>query len=388
MRLALLNNAGLLSAEQDVEISRQRVKESRYLFYPELGFGLNAVKFEVDRTFALPPEFGSILLFPSTRENLYSGRAYLLQSLYDGGRTRKTLTLAKSALKQNQARYDAVRLDVIENAKRVFYGFLLSQEKAQLAEQKLAEAETISGSLSLGPWEKVEAETVLNQLRIRKREMDRRMEKARLEYLKELNLEPGTSVKAEGDLQERDLEEGLEKLQVWAVEMRPELRSEVYRAEMDATAVSLALARRIPTVSLGAGYEFIDQDFPLRQSNWNVTVGVRFPFSYDFWTQIRRKRAEQRQGQIQRSELQDKVRLEVLQAYSEADFWQKERPQRAADWKKAEGMFQEARTRAGVSLQALRSLTSVMEAHLQYLAAVEDHLLARARLERVVGKEL
>ncbi|MBI2362535.1 MAG: patatin-like phospholipase family protein, partial [Elusimicrobia bacterium] len=101
---------------------------------------------------------------------------------------------------------------------------------------------------------------------------------------------------------------------------------------MDAIAVNLALGRRTPSVLLGMDYELTGQTFPLRQNNWDATVGVRLPFSFDFWTQHHQRLSEQRQSEVRRAELRDRIQLEVRRAYADLMHWQAEWPRREKDW--------------------------------------------------------
>jgi outer membrane protein TolC len=211
---------------------------------------------------------------------------------------------------------------------------------------------------------------------------------ARLNFLKGINVELDTTFSVSGALDTKIVAVDLDKAVLWAMELRPELQSETYRAQMDAISVNLAAARRIPTVFVGGDYELTDERFPLRKTNWDASIGVRVPFSYDYFTQLRQKRAEQRQGQIKRAELQDRVRLEVRQAYSNLEYWQKEWPLREARYKKIQSLYEAQARQGGAPLSRLRGLSGVLDLRLSYLSAVAEHIIALARLERAVGRTL
>ena len=157
---------------------------------------------------------------------------------------------------------------------------------------------------------------------------------------------------------------------------------------MDAIGVNLAISRRNPTVFLAGDYELTAQRFPLKNNNWDMTLGIRIPFAYDFWSQLKQKRAEQRQGELTRAELQDRVRLEVRQAAETLRWWQEEWPRRESQWKRVSALYDEAADKSGPALSRLRARDGVLELRLAYLSAVTEHILARARFERAVGREL
>ncbi|HOX23387.1 MAG TPA: TolC family protein, partial [Elusimicrobiales bacterium] len=94
LRLSMQNNPDLLSAEQDVIIAQQRVKEASYLFLPQTNLSGAVTKANVKYPMVLTPEFGSHLLQPSPYENFYSAKVSMMQPLYTGGRNTNTLRLA------------------------------------------------------------------------------------------------------------------------------------------------------------------------------------------------------------------------------------------------------------------------------------------------------
>lgn len=385
--VALQNDARLLSAQQDRIIAEERVREAKYLFLPEFGLQASATKFDARYPFTLSHDFRNILLFPDSHENIYSGRGYMTMSIYEGRRTLNTLRLAQAAQKQANSAYESVRMDILRSVKTVFYKVLLSQERLSAAENARATASSALSSARLDDWERIEAEALLSQINIRAAEADHQLNLARLEFLKALNLELDTPFRLVGAIESKPLDVSGRNAVLWAMELRPELQAETYRAEMDAIAVNLAMSRRIPTIFVAGDYELTAQRFPLRNNNWAASVGIRVPFSYDYFTQIRQKRAEQRQGQLKRASLQDQVRLEVRESLDTLRYWTKELPLREAQYKKVQGLYEQAPDGAR-ALPRVRALLGVLDLRVAYLTAATELILAQARLERAVGREL
>ncbi|MDO8756472.1 MAG: TolC family protein, partial [Elusimicrobiota bacterium] len=311
----LRNDPKLQSAEQDVIIAGAHVTEARLRFLPDIGLQASATKYDARYPFALSHEFRSLLLFPgASSENIYSGRAYFNMPIYEGQRTLNTLRLAQASQKQALSNRDSVRLDVVLRAKEAFYRLLLAQERASVFEAHLKTAESAVEAGGLGAWERVEAETGLALSRSRAAEARHALDTTRLQFLNTLSLELDTPFRVVGVLETRPAMAEVEKAVIWAMELRPELQSQTYRVQMDAIGVNLAIGRRNPTVYLAGDYELTAQRFPLKNNNWDVSLGIKIPIAYDFWSQLKQKRAEQRQGELARAELQDRVRLEVRQA--------------------------------------------------------------------------
>ena len=394
-RLAAINDARLLSAEQDKIIAEERVREAKYLFLPEFGLQASATKYEARYPFSLSSDFRNILLFPDSPATygantnyIYSGRGYMRMSLYEGQRTINTLRLTQAAQKQAISNFESVKMDLVFSVKEVFYRLLLAQARAETSRAHLRAVEKLAAGIRQNSWERIELELTLATAHSRNSEAEHNLDLSRLAFLKNLNLELDTPFKIVGSLESRPVDINIEKASLWALELRPELQSETYKAQMDALSVNLASARRIPTVFLGSDYELTDRRFPLRGNNWDATIGIRIPFSYDYWSQVKQRRAEQRQGQLKRAELQDRVRLEVRQSYENLQYWQKEWPLRESHYRRVQALFESADRRPNEALGKIRALSALLEMKFNYLSALTEHILAQARLERAVGREI
>lgn len=380
------NSPELQLAEHDIRISEQRVLEAKFQFYPEVGLQALAARYNAHYPFSLRPEFRNILLFPSPRSNIYSGQAYATLSLYEGGRHINTLRLTETALKQARARLDSVRLDVSYETRRAWFAYLLAQEKLAATEDLLSRLDRSTARSAAGI-DSVRAESLASALRADAAEESHARELARLDFLRVLNRELDTPARVSGVLQSEPVDVDLRRALLWAVELRPELQAQTYRAHMDAIAVNLALGRRTPSVLLGMDYELTGQTFPLRQNNWDATLGVRLPFSLDFWTQHNQRVSEQRQSEVRRAELRDQVQLEVRRAYADLMHWQAEWPRREKDWLALKDLVDRAGAPAA-SPSWLEASKLVLDARKSLLEAIAQHASARARLERAVGRAL
>ncbi|MDD5655792.1 MAG: TolC family protein [Elusimicrobia bacterium] len=386
--IALKNDSRLLSAEQDRIIAEERVREAELQFLPELGLQASATKFNARYPFALSPEFRSVLVFPGAPENIYSARGYMFFPVYEGGRSVNTIRLAQAALQQALSNYESVKMDVVLAAKEAFYRLIHAQARVEVARAARLAGETAAADSRSGALERIEAEAELAAARRREAEAGRELVLARLDFQKALNLEPGVEFQVAGALATKPLEVDERKASLWAVELRPELQSETYRAQMDAIAVNLAMGRRSPTLFVAGDYEVTAQRFPLRNNNWDVSAGIKIPLAYDYFTKLRQRRAEQRQGQLKRASLQDQVRLEVRQAVGNLSYWQGEVALREPPYRKVARIYESLAPSAGSALARFKASLSLADLHLSYLAAVNEHLLARARLERAVGRDL
>ena len=286
-------------------------------------------KANVKYPMVLSPEFGSHLLQPSNYENFYTAKVSMAQPSTPADGTPIPLRLARASLKQARTRYETVKRETVLSLKTAFFGLSRAKSEVKLTQDWLDRMKGTLARMSGGSWEYIEARALISEMENTAAQARQQLSVRKLEYLKNLNRELDSSVETADDFLPDMTSIDLDKAVTWAMELRPEVKSEVYRAEMDSIALNLAMSRRSPTVMLGASYDVVGYQFPLPSNSWEATLAIQFPLAYDFWTQITQRKAEQRQGDLKRSSIQDKVRLEVRQYHQEPAFLAGHSPQTA-----------------------------------------------------------
>lgn len=392
--LAVKNSPAALAAEQDIIVARQRVREARFLAMPQIAFSGSLNKVNLEYPAVLGGDLGDRLIYPSASDAFYSLRAQALQPLYTGGKNPNTLKLAKTAHNQARVDFDSVRADAALAAKRSFYTLLYQRRLSAVSAAWETRARELASAASKDAFETLEADLLLAGLADQARHAGRGEEAARTELLRVLNKEPGWQVEVEGEFAVQPVDTGVGTSLVTAMETRSELKSELYKAQMDDIAVNMAMVRRYPTIYLGAIYDVNAyrlsslSDENDRSSNWLASVSIHFPLSYDIWTQVQQRKAQRRQGELKRAELQDKVRFEIVSAHKDALFWQAEAEKLGAKTEAARAAYDKAARAGKPSMPSLRALCALCALEGKYLQAVYNQLLARIRLEWAQGKDL
>ena len=393
IRLSVKNNPTVLAAEQGIIIARQRVHEARFLNMPQLALSGTFSRVNLEYPTVLGPELGGRYLAPDVNDNFYTLRAYALQPIYTGGRNTSTIRLAQTAHNQARVDYETVKNDVVYNAKTAFYSVLYNKALNACAARCLARAETLAAGLKKDSFENIEVELALVGLRSGLELSKKNLESAGAALLKLLNREPGYQADITGEFALQPVNESIAKSLVTAMESRSEMKSEIYKAQMDDIAVNMALFRRNPNIYLGASYDVIGYKAALsggaiKSNNWMASVGINFPLSYDIWTQVRQRKAQQRQGELKRVELQDNIRFEITSAYKDLGFWQKEAQDRKTVFERLDGEYETAMRNNKASMGALRSLCPLCDLEKKYLDSVYNQLIARIKLEWAQGRDL
>ena len=391
--LAMKNSPAALEAEQDIIIAKQRVREARFMYLPQFTLSGTMSRANLEYPAVLSSEMGDRFLTPNINDNFYTLRAQALQPLYTGGKNTNTLKLAKAAQNRAKVNYEAARADAAYAAKKAFYTLLYQRRLQAAAGDWLKRAGGLSASLRKDAFEGLEAAMLLSGLSDRAQQAESGVDAAAIELVRALNREPGFKPEIEGTFETLPVEGDVSRSLVTAIESRPELKSEVLKAQIDDIIVNIAMTRRNPTVYLGASYDVNAYrisdltDSSVRANNWLASLAIHFPLSYDIWTQVQQRRAQQRQGELRRVELQDKVRFEILSSHKEAVFWQAEAAKLAEEIGRMKVSYEEASRSARPSMAALRALCALSELEKKAGDAVYAQLMARSRLEWARGRD-
>ena len=393
IRLGLENNNKFLSAQQEIIIAEQKVKEARALFLPQLALQGTATWYNLDYPMVLPDSVGNRLipnnasLGQDTKHQFLSAGVSATQYLYSGGRLHNTLKIAQANLKQAQSRYEAVKNSLVRDIKQTFFALLYAQKNAELAQTVQTKAKDYAKSMNLSAWDRVRAQYLTSVLLSLKAVAENDLHKAQLNMLVVLNKELNSAITVKGDFKPVQAELDLPRLNLWSMEFRPELKSAIYALELDNLTIDLALSRRYPDLILTGTYERLGFD-NLDDENKQVSLAIRLPLSYNLFTQSAQRKAEQKQSTLRRSAIEDTIRVQVAENYAEMLFWQNEVISRQESWNSVQNALTRAEKTAPPNVQALEALQAYYQMGQSYYDALHRNLSAKAGLEWAIGRDL
>lgn len=392
IRLGLENNSDFLTARQEIVVAEQKVNEAKFLFLPQLALQGTATWYDLDYPMVLPEQVANRFLpgqvIADKRDQFFGVGVTATQYLYSGGRIRNTLKIARANLKQAQSRYEAVKNATVRNIKIAFYNLLFAQQYEQLVQELAAKATAWNARPSGDVWTQLRLQSLLAQLQNKRHEAARQVTQARQDMLASLNKETNADFSITGDFSPVHIDGELAQLNLRAMEYRPELKSAIYALELDNISIDLALSKRYPDVILNATYEQLGAD-TLEDTNKQISLAVRLPLPYNFSSQIAQKKAEQQKSTLRRAQIEDAIRLEVARSFEELRFWQNEVLLRQARYNQLTALFnkaQQAGSKQG--LAPLEAVNAYAQTAYDYLEAVRQNLIAKARLEWAVGQDL
>lgn len=391
IRLAIENNYQLLLTEQDVVIAEQKVKEAKFLYLPRVSLNASATAYNLDYPTIIPESLGMRFITQEegheNKDLFYGAGVSAMQYLYTGGRTSSTVSLAKATLKEALSRYEAVKSKTIYAVKDAFFNSLFLHKKKELLENTSGKIQKALNKKNSKAWENILIKSEKAKIQSNERLLEEEIKNANLNLLKTMNKELNNTLIIQGDFELNPVEIDLKKLSLWAMEYRPELKSALYKLEMDNISVNLSLARRYPDIMLGASYERLGLN-NIKDENIQLTLALKLPLGYDYASQIKQKRAEQRQTILKQAEIEDQIRIEVAQAYNKLAFWQEEAQNRQNTWEEISKDIENLNLNNMSKEEIVKAYDYYYQAGVNYLDGIRQHKLAIAGLELAVGQDI
>ena len=307
-KLALNINQDILIAKEAVSYAEQRVNEAKSLYFPKLDLNFNVSRFSNDFETLINSHYlpATILLPYGDMDYFYSTKLALWQPIYNGGKTVATNKLAKINYEKAKTNAEVKKNEVVAEVKSQFYKNIALKEKIQIYKDYLSKKTNVS---------------LQEQLEI----LEHQYELETLELLSLIGLELDTVIDIEGTLETEKLDLDLQQCILWAYQFRPEIKTTQYQESMDNIGVNLITMEKLPTVMLGASYDWLGDDLEKWERDWYISLNINLPLFEGgaVFSRLKQKKIQARQATIERSKIEVRIKLEVRKAFSEYNFWYK-----------------------------------------------------------------
>jgi cobalt-zinc-cadmium efflux system outer membrane protein len=375
--LALKNNNLFKSFQHELRASRARVRQANAFPQPEISYDSD-----------LQPSFFN---FKKSGES-YFGISQLIEF---PGRRYLRGKIAGKEYDMLGCDVDLIRMEIIYDVKRSFYGLLLAMETKKHAEENLKMAQDYfekavekyrSGEVAKLEMlrAKVEAAKAGNQLKVATNTI--KLAKAQLNFF--LAREQFQPIQIQGNLRRQFHRLELNDLQAKALAFRPEIKKERLALKKESLAKKHALLSYLPDVSLGVSRHRIESE----PTTWDVALSFEVPLF--FWQKASGEIAEANANmaavneRLKYTELS--VSLEVENAYynvvslqNQIELFEKEVLDEAETVYRM-SMISYKEGKIG-SIELIESRRSLVELKQAYAETLFNHQLAMAELEKLLG---
>lgn len=406
--IALQQNASVLRSKSDLEANHGIVVQTRAIALPKLqSTGNYQYNDQIEQ---LPPAFGGTGVKSFQKEHSWNAGIKLVQSIYEGGRIKAALKTARLTKEQALLQHETVLLDTLLQVRVAYFGILLAEQQitVQDASVKLLQKELedttrrySAGTVPRFNVLRAEVEVANAKPKLIHARNAYRISKNNLAMLLGYRV-PATvwedvPLQLTGKLEAEPYDIQLPVALAQALEKRPELsvlrKIELLRRE----AIKTAKSGYLPSVQLFAGYGWRNSTFPVDYlkddiAGWNTGAQVTWNW---FDGNLTKGKVLEAEALLKRSavDLDDKTReieLDVRTAYSgfinakEVLESQKKVQEQAEEALRLAIARDEAGT--GTQLDVLNAQTALTQARTTQIQALHDYAVARARLERAIGR--
>jgi len=392
VNIALKNNKVLLTQKAKEDEAKAQTIVARANFMPTITVSGSYTRL------SKVPEMGAVMM--GELDNYVTGIG-LEQPLFTWGKIWNAYQLAKLNLNAVEEDYNKTESEVIFNVTQAFYGVMLLTELVKLSEEAYQQVkrhvDVVKKRYDAGLAPKFD----LIRARVQLSNMEPQVIKAKnglksakngLKVLLDIPLEE--SISLEGELKYEPVEINLKELIEEALLNRAELKSLKFRKKMSEKALALARASNKPNLIGIANYEYKNPFFfePKWETGWNVTIALQIPFFSGFSTfgKVKEAKSQLKQVEFGMKLLRDGIELEVRDVVSSLEEGKKLVESQEKNVHQAEEALEIAERRykdgLATSLEVMDTQLALTQAKTNYLQAISDYTIARARLKKTIGE--
>jgi outer membrane protein TolC len=403
LNTALTQNATLLKAQNDLEASHGLVVQTRAVALPTVKA---SGQYQDD-------ELTLVQNFPGTQVSHQSWNTgiQVVQAIYEGGKLRAAIRAADATKQQAVAQYQTTVSDTLLAVRLAYYDTLLADQQITVHEASVnllqKELEDQQHRLNAGTVPKfnvLRAEVAVANERpnLIHAKNDYRIAKNNLANLLGYNLPrdvwENVPLNLTDTLAATPYDVNLPDAIQQALTRRTELVALRKQVELNQLNIVNARSGYKPTVSVFAGYNWMNNEFSTELGNnlngWNAGAQMSWDIFDGLLThgKVIQANAQYAHAKTDLTDQSRQIELAVRTAYSDFLEAKEVLDSQTKVQEEADEALREAKARAdagtGTQLDVLDAETSLTQARTTQIQALHDYTSARAKLERAIGADL
>ena len=417
--IALEKSPAMDSAEKKIEEAKLAKRIALKDFLPTLTAGYSYLRLDDDPemstykiknislspTVSIPVITGTEDVQVGTRDN-WEAKLTLTQPIFTGFRLVTSHSLAEIGVDMAIIFKFQEKLDLVLKVKEAYYNILLTKRAAEVADQAISQMEAhlhaVREFFKAGMSTKnhvLEAEVRLAETVQSSVRAENLVQVAVAEFNILLCRPMGSPAQVEDIMAYKPFYMGFDQCLESALEARPEILTVLQKVKETEKQVMLSRSDYYPSVGLRANHywkgdtwEVNGSDYMEDDTSWDISVSL----SWDFWTWGKSfDHVSKNQSQLARVrntlvQVEDGIRLEVNRSYLSMKEAEKNIPVACKAVEKAEENYRMNEVRylsqVGTSTNVIDASTLLASSRLNYYQALYGYHLARASLERAMGR--
>ena len=405
VQIGLKNSELIHSSRMKVEYAKARLSEVNTYRLPSLKLNASYTRLSEITPFILNTPFGNFDIQPSIVNN-YNIKLSLQQPIFTGFKLSSTSNIAGYNYEAQKQEYTRDEQQLILNIKNAYWNLFkvikvksVVDENVDLIKAHLKDVKNFYENGISTKNDVLKVQVQLAEAQLRQIDADNGVKLARSNLNNVIGLPLSTDTQVQSDVTvEDDTVPDIDQLTEEAMENRAELKALDFQLQAGESSITLAESNWYPQVYLSGDYYYSRPNqriFPAKDKfngTWDVSVGL----SWDIWNWLapsdQTKQAEAQYEQIKDSykSLKDGITLEVTQNYlnllkakervlaSNQSVYQAEENYRVTDETFKNGL--------ALNSDLLDAEFALLQAKTNYIQSLADYELAKASLEKSIGK--
>ena len=407
LKTAYENNKSLLQLEEKINSAKYKMDEAKSGFYPQFSFNGSYTRLGNVPTFETPAMSFEGFQIPaisikSGSENNYDLSLSYQQPLFTWGKIRAGYDISRYNLSLSEEECRKTKQEIKFNVVNLFYSVLLTKELIKVREESIARIEdhlkAVQERYDKGYASEFDVLRVKVQLANAKPSLTqakniRQLTTNNLKNILGISLED--SVELEGMLSFEPIEVEKSQAEEFAFKNRSELKLIFDQRRMGEEALVIAKANNKPNLLGSASYSYKRPFYSIDEwkTDWNFTFLVSIPIFDGFLTRskVSQAKSDLKQLDMAEQQVQDLIKLEISQAISDLNLAKENILSQEENVKQAKESLRIAKVQYQqgllTNIEEMDTELALTIAETNYLQALSDYLIAKAKYEKAIGKD-
>jgi outer membrane protein TolC len=402
LKIAQEDNKNLLQLKEKITKSQYQMDEARSGFLPTLSFDGTYTRFGVIPSFQI-----KIPGMPEERietgfENNYNLGLSLTQPIFTWGKIRNSYDISILSSKATREEYKRQIQEIEFEVATSFYQLILAKELIKVREEavdnlkehlRTVEARFTAGQAS--EFELLRAKVQLSNAYPALTQAKNMLDLGTNAFKNLLGVDLKTPIELVGELSFEPIQVDPFQAEDYALKQRPEISSLNLQKKITAEALSIVRATYRPNLAGFGTFQYMNPFYGVQEwdYDWKVGLVVNMPLFDGFSTRskIQQAKSDLAGLEILQRQVEEGIKLEVRQAISDLNLAKENIFSQEENVKQARKALEIAKVQyaEGVitSLEEMDTQLALTIAQTNYLQALSDYSIAKARYHKAIGKE-
>jgi len=399
VKLTLKNNLLIKKINEDVMAANTGIKIAESSYFP-------IVNGEVSYNYMGPSQdinLGPGMNFSLFPENNYNFQISAVYTLYEFGKRKKMVELAKLKAEESQTSLNQIKINLAYQTIEVFYSVLFLQKQLDVLNEQIHDLKRhldfvtqkkLTGSAT--PYDVLNTKVRLAQVKSKLIDIQNSYKKQKITLELLIGMKFNTLSKVIGNFDDSKIEIDIQSLLVKALKNRPEVRQAFLSANIADLNTQIASLKNMPTISTYVLYGFKNgllPDVDNISSHWSVGIKMDVPiFNETNKTQKMVIDKNYSAAQQNINYIKSLIKSQIEQAVNDLKAREAQIESSQIRLNQAKELLKIAKIKYSIglitNLEYLDTQTSVKQAKLSYLSALYNYVLSKYRLKKTVGDVL